>query len=290
MKKWLLVVSALMVVSLLVVSCAAKAPTPSPVTSKPNTVPAPSISVGSAPGASKDASYSYDTINQSLPSDERMIVRNGNMSLVVKDVIEARDSIAQLAEDIGGYVVSSRIYGEEQDRRAQISIRVPDDSFEETLNELRKLSTRVDSESTDSKDVTEEYIDLEGRLKNAQATESQYLNLLDKAVNVEDILKIYSNLSQVRQEIESIKGRMQYLEQTSSTSLISINLQAEHSAKPLVQAGWSAKEVLKSAIRGFVTVGQWLGTLVLWLIIFIPIWGTILGIFLWQRQRRRRKA
>ena len=110
-----------------------------------------------------------------------MIVRTGEMSLVVEDVIGAKDEIAQLAASYDGYVISSQISGEEQDMRGYISIRVPDDRFESALAELRDLAVRVTSESTNSQDVTEEYVDLQSRLKNAEATESQYLALLGKA-------------------------------------------------------------------------------------------------------------
>ena len=130
-------------------------------------------------------------------SEERMIVRNGDISLVVEDVIKSRDEIARIAIRLGGFVVSSSISGEEQDRRGVISIRVPDDEFERTLAELRGLAVRVTSESTISRDITEEYVDLQARLNNAEATEGQYLALLDKATDVEDILRIYDSLSRV---------------------------------------------------------------------------------------------
>jgi len=223
----------------------------------------------------------------SIAEEERMIIRNGDMSLVVEDVVSARDETSQLAVRFDGYVVSSRISGEEQDMRGWISIRVPDDKFEQTLAELRELAVRVTSESTDSRDVTEEYVDLQSRLRNAEATESQYLALLEKAEDVEDILRIYDSLSRVRSEIEQIKGRMQYLERTSSMSLISVNLKPVATAKPLVRAGWSALEILKAAVRGIVIFGQWLGAAIICLVIFIPVWGTILGVILWRRRRKR---
>jgi hypothetical protein len=216
-----------------------------------------------------------------------MIVRTGDMSLVVDDVVGTRDEIARLAIRFGGYVVSSSIYGEEQDLTGSISIRVPDDKFEQALTELRALAERVLSESTSSRDVTEEYVDLQSRLKNAEATERQYLTLLEQAKNVEDILRIYERLSQVRREIEQIKGRMQYLERTSSMSLITVQLKPEATAKPLVRAGWNALEVLKSATRGLVVAGQILGTIAIWLIIFIPVWGIVLGIIYWRRRRKK---
>ena len=220
-------------------------------------------------------------------TEERMIVRNGEMSLVVEDVVAARDEVAQLALSFNGYVVSSRISGEEQEMRGYISIRVPDDQFEQALAELRELAVRVSSESTSSRDVTEEYIDLEARLKNAEATESQYLTLLEKA-KVEETIRIYELLHQVRREIEQIKGRMQYLERTSSMSLVSVNLEPEATAKPLARAGWSALEALKSAVRGIVIFGQWLGTAAIWLLIFSPVWGAIVGIIYWRFWRKKK--
>lgn len=219
---------------------------------------------------------------------ERIIIRTGNISLIVEDVSKTQDEIADLASELGGYVVSSRIYGQEQDLRGHIAIRVPDDDFSRALATLRALAVRVDSESTDSRDVTEEYVDLQARLKNAEATENQYLVLLEKADDVEDILSIYERLSQVRREIEQLKGQIQYLERTSSMSYIAVELRPEASAQPLVRAGWSIVETFKSAVRGLAVAGQVMGTIAIWLLIFIPIWGTALGIVIWRVRRKRR--
>jgi len=225
-----------------------------------------------------------------LPStpEERMIVRTGDMSMVVEDVVDARDSIAQLATRLGGWVVSSQISGEEEEMRGWISIRVPDETFDQAFAELRGLAVRVTSESTSSQDITEEYVDLQSRLKNAEATESQYLALLEKATTVEDSLKVYAALTQIRYEIEQIKGRMQYLERTSAMSLISVNLKPVATAKPLVSPTWSAREAFKSAVRGLTAFGQGLGTAAIGAAIFSPIWGTILGVLYWRRRRKRK--
>ena len=279
MKRLIIVLSLVVLLGLLVVPVAcAKAP------EGVAPIPAP------APMPSDRNELYKDTGTGALPStEERMIARTGEMSLVVEDVVGAKNEITQLAARYDGYVVSSQISGEEQDMRGYISIRVPDDKFESALAELRDLAVRVTSESTDSQDITEEYVDLQSRLKNAEATESQYLALLGKATDVEDILRIYERLSQVRREIEQIKGRMQYLERTSSMSLITIRLKPEATAKPLVRAGWNIVEIFKSAIRGLATAGQVLGTIAIWLLIFSPIWGAILGIIYW-RLRKRKKA
>jgi len=284
MKKLMVITATLLVICLLVpVACASA---PSVEESAERIMPLPAAM---SPG--REEVYK-ESGTEALPStgEERMIVRNGDMSLVVEDVVDARDDIAQLAVSFDGYVVSSQISGEEQDMQGWISIRVPDERFEQTLAELRELAVRVTSESTSSRDVTEEYVDLQSRLRNAEATESQYLALLEKAADVEDILRIYDSLSRVRSEIEQIKGRMQYLERTSSMSLISVNLKPVTTAKSLVRAGWSALEILKAAVRGIVIFGQWLGAIAIWFLIFIPIWGTIFGIIYWRRRRKRAQA
>ena len=285
MKRLMLITVAILVICPLVLaSCAAGGP-PGVMPGMPPPMPAapPMPAVAPAP---EEAGAGV------LPptAEERMIVRNGDMSLVVEDVTRARDEIAQLAVRLGGWVVSSRISGEEEELRGWISVRVPDETFDQAFAELRGLAVRVTSESTSTEDITEEYIDLQSRLKNAEATESQYLALLEKAEDVEDILRIYEALSWIRYEIEQIKGRIQYLERISAMSLISIELRPAVTAGPLVRPGWSAWEVSKSAVRGLVIFGQGLGTVAIGAAIFSPIWGTILGVLYWRRRRKRKKA
>jgi hypothetical protein len=225
-------------------------------------------------------------------SADRMVVRNGNMRLTVKDVAASRDDIAQLAVGLGGYVVSTSFSGKDREFRGNIIIRVPDDKFEQALTQLRKLAVKVQSESTGSQDVTEEYTDLTSRLKNAQATESQYLALLAKATTVEDILKIQDKLSQTRNTIEQIKGRMQYLEKQTSMSLITIYLEPDGSESPIVNLDWNILDELKSALSGFVSFLLLLTTVLIWLLIFSPLWGGIIAIvyFIRRLRRRRQKA
>ena len=285
MKKLMLMTVAMLVMCLLVPVACAKSP--SEEASSGGVVPSVMPTPPTAPSSVQEVYKGAGTeALSSTTAEERMIVHTGDMSLVVDNIVDARDEIDQLAVRFDGYVVSSQISGEEQDMRGWISIRVPDDKFDQALAELRDLAVRVTSESTSSEDVTLEYVDLQSRLKNAEATESQYLALLEKA-EVEEAIRIYELLHQVRGEIEQIKGRMQYLERTSSMSLISVNLTPVTTATPLVHVGWSALEVLKAAVRGIVIFGQWLGIIAIWLLIFIPIWGTILGIIYWRRRRRK---
>ena len=251
MKRLTMIKGLLLVVCLLVpVSCAkapvpALMPTPAPKvvptpTPRPTPTPAPSIEVpppAPSPYPTKIPPpvppppvppLREGVVEVSVggqPWAERMIVRTGDMRLVVNDVPIALDQITELAEDFDGYVVSSKRWEEGERLVGRIAIRVPAEDFGDVMEALRELAVDVTSEDTSSKDVTEEYVDLSAKLKNLEATEEQYLRLMEKAEKVEVMLNVQRELSKTRGEIEQTKGRMQYLERTSATSLIQAHLE-----------------------------------------------------------------
>jgi len=216
-------------------------------------------------------------------TEDRKIVKTGSMTLEVEDIAETMDEVAEMADELNGYVVSSYKYDYEGRVSGRIVIRVPFEKFEEAFARLRQLAIAVPYETTTAEDVTKEYVDLEAQLSNLLATEDQYLALMEKADNVEDMLKVQRELSHVRGEIEQIEGRMKYLEQTSETSLIEVNLQETRGlAEP-----WSASAAFQSAVRGLTTFGRGLATVVIWLGIFC--WAWIPPLVIWLRRRRRTK-
>ena len=142
-----------------------------------------------------------------LVSQRRIIVRTADLSLVVDDVSRAIDEVSRMAESMGGWVVSS-------DRSTKhsgfVSVRVPAESLEETIDELRELAVEVQSEMTTSKDVTDEYVDTTARLTNMQATQAALIRLLERAEKVEDALKVQNELTRVQEEIERLQGRIKF--------------------------------------------------------------------------------
>jgi len=217
-------------------------------------------------------------------TEDRKIVKTGSMTLEVGNITEAMDKVAEMADELNGYVVSSYKYDYERGVSGRITIRVPSEKFEESFARLRQLAITVPYETTTAKDVTEDYVDLEAQLSNLQSTEAQYLVLMEKAENVEEMLMVQRELSNVRGEIEQIEGRMQYLEQTSETSLIEVDLQE---TKGLAEP-WSASDAFQSAVRGLTTFGRGLATVLIWLGIFC--WAWVPPLVIWLRRRRRAKS
>jgi len=213
---------------------------------------------------------------------DRKIVKTGYITLEVEEIAETIGGVAEVADELGGYVVSSHKSEGEKQVSGSVRIRVPADKFDEAFNRLRQLAISVPYESTEARDVTEEYVDLEARLYNLEATEAQYLALLEKAETVEDMLKVQRELSNVRGQIEQIQGRMKYLERTSDMALIEVSLEETRSlAEP-----WSASAAFKSAVRGLTAFGRGIATGLIWLGVFCWVWIPILVI--WLRRRRRR--
>lgn len=272
---------------LLGTGCSVAQESPMPAPMPPQAEEAFPATGGISKNYASDAASSYAPAESEAGGMDRRLVKTGYITLEVNDITESIADIAKVAESLGGYVVSSNESGDKDITYGRISIRVPSDRFDEAFDRLRTLAIKVTNKSTDTQDVTEEYTDLQAQLRNLEATEAQYLELLKKAETVEDTLKVYQQLSNTRREIERIKGRIQYLERTSDMALIEINL---YKTQPIDGTGWSALETLKSAVRGLATFGKALANIAIWLLIFSPVWIIILVVVLYFTRWRKKKT
>ena len=200
-------------------------------------------------------------------SAEQRIIREGWVSLTVKDVGESLRAIENLAEEQGGLV---QYTNESEDYRGarigNITIRVPSEAFSETMAAIRAVGLRVEDDSTNANDVTEEYTDLQTRLNVAQEEEQAYLALLDQSGSVADLLQVQRELSNVRVRIESLQGQIQYLENRTSFSTIHASLE-EDVAVTLPTKTFRLDTTIKEATRGVVLIAQWLATALIWVVI-----------------------
>ena len=159
-----------------------------------------------------------------LATQRRIIVYTVDMTLEVADVAASVDTVSALAQQMGGWVVST---SRAEKHRGFIAVRVPADRLDEVVGRLRGIAAEVVSEVSSSRDVTDEYVDLTSRLANLQAAEAALLRLFDRAQTVEEALEVRRTLTDVQGEIEVLKGRIAFLEQTSAFSLVNVTLVLE---------------------------------------------------------------
>ncbi|MCR4314569.1 MAG: DUF4349 domain-containing protein [Candidatus Uhrbacteria bacterium] len=212
--------------------------------------------------------------------DEK-IIKTGSLDLVVDHADESLAAVETLTQAKGGYVQTSTLQEHEDGTLSgYVTIRVPADQFVTAIEELKGLAVVVERETTSAEDVTEQYIDLAARLKNAQAQEARYVEILEVAKTVEEILQIESALGNIRGYIESLQGQLQYLDSLTGFSTITISLSEE----PVITVG--GKEFrpgtsVKEAAQAVVAIAQWLVVAGIWILIVGVGVGVPLALVVW---------
>jgi hypothetical protein len=202
------------------------------------------------------------------------------MSLEIKDYNEAAVEIETIARAHDGYVSDSSVRDIDGRKIGYITIRVPEKFFEDAIAGLESVGT-LKEKNISLEDVTEEYIDLQARLDNLERQEERYLDILEMATTVEDILKVESQLERIRGQIESLQGRLNYLNNRISLSTIQIQLEepkeVEHESK-IGEAFNRAIDAFLQAIRGIIIFLGYFLPIAIFLGIIIP-----LGLFLYRK-------
>ena len=228
-----------------------------------------------------------------------MIIKNAEIKLLVTDTDIAIDRATQVVGDAGGYIVSSRVWSQphydgKNYKYAAITIGIPVQEFEHTLSRLRGLSARVLDETASGEDVTNQFVDLQSQLTNLEATRERIKAFLDSAKTVDEALRINQELSAIESQIEQIKGQMNYLEDRSANSTITINFEPElPELEPVVTPTpnpWNPGETFNNAKETVTFAYQGIVNFLIWLfVVLIPIlappaliiWG------LWKLLTRR---
>lgn len=244
--------------------------------------------VGQAPLAPMPTAAAYEISNQSgdltvIERSNRMIIKNADVRLMVKDTDVAIDRATQIIGDAGGYIVSSRVwyqdyYGNNL-KYAAVTIGIPVDEFEHTLVRLRDLAIRVVDETAAGDDVTEQYVDLQSQLTNLEATRARIQEFLKDARTIDEALRINQELANIESQIEQIKGRMNYLNDRSAYSTITINFEPEFpvltptpTATPYPTATpipWNPGQTLDDATDTVTVAYQGVANFLIWLVVVI---------------------
>lgn len=259
---------------------------------------APALTPATEPRAKLESGgYADEQDAGTTSGEERMIVRTANIALVVKDVESSVAQIKGIVSELGGYVVDMRLWRDQDQLRGTVTVRVPAESLDQALGDFKGLAVKVERESGSSQDVTEEYSDLGAQLRNLEATEQELLELLatvrERTGKAEDILAVHRELTQIRGQIEQLKGRMQYLERTAAMSAVTIELTPDVLAAPITVAGWRPSETVSKALRALLQTLRLLVDAAIWVVLYLLPIAVVLLIpvaALWSLWRRRKKG
>jgi len=265
--------------------------------------------VGMAQAPTMDSSFPENRLTNGEPVSqdygnnelaERKVTKNGELEILVTDAEISAKKIADKTLQLGGIIQNTNIREvEEGVKSGTIIVKVPADKFTEAFAAFKNYGIKVERESTNAQDVTERYIDLEAQLKNLRAEEERYLEVMNRAFTVEDILKVSQYLSRVRGQIERLEGQLKYLNRQVDMSTITTYLTAEAEVevfglrwRPLYEMKKSFRnllEGLQTYVNAAISFIFYLPVLLLWILSIVIIVWVVVKIIKWIAKKNRHK-
>ena len=239
--------------------------------------------VGAEAPAAVDAARSDYSAN--LPATERIVIQTASLTLVVADPASRVSEMRRMAEDMGGFVVSSYVYktaygieGLTADQ-ATVTVRVPAERLQDALEQIKAGAVEVRAENVSGEDVTQQYTDLQSRLRNLEAAEAQLLDIMEGAIKTEDVLAVYNQLVQVRGEIESVRGQIQYYSESAAFSAVSAELIPDEAAQPIETGIWNPQGTVKVAVEALLRALQNIADAAIWIALYVlPVALLVFGL------------
>jgi hypothetical protein len=287
----------LIVLALAINSCASPAKTFS--AEQPGLAPMPAPA---APKSNASILTGADQSQSEAASAERMIVYTTRLNLEVQDTEKAVNEITAIVAQHKGYIAATNLSRDGQGNlRGSITVRVPATALDATTKQIKAAGLKVLSEGSNANDVTDQYSDLNAQLKNLEATEIELRKLLEtvreRTGKAEDILAVYNRLSEIRGQIERIKGQINVLEKTSALATMTIELTPKLEIQVVDPDTWMPNRTAAEALRALVQALQGLANFIIWIsLFFLPIGIVlvlplvVLALILRATMRRRAKV
>jgi hypothetical protein len=212
-----------------------------------------------------------------------LIIKTADLSVRVADFQGSYNRAVSIAKSVGGFITDSSAETDgDSPTSGTMTVRVPVDNFERVLERLAALG-KIQNRSVNGEDVTAESVDLESRLRNKRAEERQYLDIMNRAKKVGDVVTVSNELYRVRGEIEEFQGRMKYLKNASAMSTINLTLSEKEKPKP--KAGSGLGKTFKDAVASLMNTAKTLTAALIWLLVYSPVWAILLFGGLYVRKR-----
>jgi len=217
----------------------------------------------------------------------KKVIKEGDISFETKDIAYTRKGLLNALKKLGGYLDEDNESVNSDDDRKEYTLktRIPSKNFDLFLDSVSTTAIKIDSRHITITDVTTRFIDISTRLKNKKLLEARYLDLLKRANKMSDVLEVENKLNDIRTEIESTQGELNYLDKQIAYSSLYITFYVTHLSKPYVASNTFGHQFYRSLTKGFNYVKKvFFGIIALW-----PLWIIFIAAFLFIRSRIKRK-
>jgi len=238
-------------------------------------------------GGAVPESFSFQP-SQPTESQNRLIIKESYLSLVVKNVFDTQKKILEKTEKMGGFMVQSYFDNPQEAASATITIRVPAKKLDQALNDFKKLAVKVVSENLSGSDVTEEYTDIEARLTTLYKTKTKFEEIMEKANRVQDILEVQRELINLQGQIDALVGQKKYLEKSADLAKITIYLSTDELSLPYAPTeSWRPQLVFKQAVRSLILTLRKIANLLIWVFVYLPIIIPLVAVYhFWKKKQQ----
>ena len=271
----------LFIITFLAVSCAPKASESAGITMKTDST---SVTV--------DETQENDNSSQSTGKQteivKKKIIKDGRMGIKVKELQKAKTSIDTLVRKFGGYYDKENLSNNNYATEYDLKIRIPADKFEAFISKVEVGENIVSYKEIDTRDVTDQFIDLQTRLANKQKYMTRYQELLKSAKSIKEVLDIQEKIRAIEEEIESTTGRLKYMSDLVNYSTLDLNISQKKDFKYMPEQRANLSEKIKQSL-----IGGWYA-FVDFLLFLLNIWAFLIiiavAIYFWIKNRRQKKS
>ena len=233
------------------------------------------------------------------PVGNKMVIKDAEIEVLVQSTDIAIAQVNQLTADYGGYIISTQSWYTDGFKHATLRLGIPSTAFETVLNQLRDIGLRVISETASGQDVSNEYVDLQSKLTNLEATANRIRDFLNAAKTIEETLTISAQLAELEAQIEQVKGQIRYYEGRAAYSTVTVNLVPQHptptptltptpippTPTPTPTPGWNAADTFNEASDVLINLTQATVDMLIWfglvLLPIVAIFGIVIWVFRW---------